>query len=95
MFVRERFENVLHVIDKTHIEHSIGLVEYGGFYVAQVKGATLDEIDEASGCAHHGLDSMAQRPYLPVDRRSTIDRRDAQAMKFFAEALEFSADLDG
>ena len=70
-------EDGLHVLEKAHAEHLIGLVEHDHLEGAQVQRAPLEVVEDAARCPHdHGY-ALAQRRELRAVGGAAVDRDDA------------------
>lgn len=64
---RHMAQYIVDVVDKTHVEHFVSLVENHGVYVAEFYDTPVDEVDEASRCGNNDLHSLAERTNLALD----------------------------
>ena len=76
-------KNLVDVIDESHIEHFIGLIENDGADVCEFHHSPLDEVDQASRSSHYHLGSLLDRLYLRFDTATAIDGDDPDSVKVF------------
>ena len=55
--VRHMVEDVVDAVDKSHIEHLVGLVEYYGMHIIQVYHAAVYQVEQSSRCGYDDLDA--------------------------------------
>ena len=67
------------IIDETHVQHAISLVEHDMFDPAKTDLATAKEVENSSGSSHNHLGSLSQLKYLLRLVHSTYDKSDSQS----------------
>src|SRR3989344_9419704 len=67
-------ENMLHVIDESHVEHPVGLVENNSAELGEVKYATFDEILQTPRRTNDHVRIAAEGRDLAVDVRASYAR---------------------
>ena len=62
--VRALLRHEHHVVEETHVEHPVGLVEHQGIERIQIQAAALQVIQDAARRAHHDVGAMLQAGHL-------------------------------
>ena len=52
LFGRNQLQNLLHVMDEAHVEHTVGFVEDEDFNRGQVQKTLLCQVEQTAGCCH-------------------------------------------
>ena len=60
-------EDVVNGIDKAHVQHLVGFVEYDGVHVVELYDASVYEVDQSAGRGHYYLHALSQGAYLALD----------------------------
>ena len=60
-------EDVVDGIDKAHVQHLVGFVEYDGVHVVELYDASVYEVDQSAGRGHYYLHALSQGSYLALD----------------------------
>ena len=87
-------EDLLHVVDKAHIQHPVGLVQHEDLQLAEVQQLLLVEVDETAGGGHQNIHAPADGVHLGGLAHAAEDHRRAQA-EVFAVSLDALLDLEG
>ena len=75
--VAHALQDALHVVDKAHVQHAVGLVEHEQLDVLQIDIALSAQVVEAAGRGDEHIDARAQRFRLVVLRHAAVDERAA------------------
>ena len=67
--------NRLDILDETHIEHLVSLVQHHIIDRREVERAATDVVQHSTGCTHNDIDTARQTTQLLADRRTAIDCR--------------------
>src|SRR6185312_7987321 len=70
LFRRELRQYLPDIVDKTHVEHPVGLVQYKVPDLAEVDISLVDEVEQPSGCRDQYTHVVPQRLHLGVLRHS-------------------------
>lgn len=71
-------EHCLDVIDETHAQHFIGLVEHQALEFGQIQRAAFQVIDHSAGCSHH-MHATPQAAQLRAIGLAAVDRQHVEA----------------
>jgi len=66
------------VVDKTHVEHAVGFVEYEEFDLAELQPVALHEVEQPTGGGDHHLDPLHDRADLAAHRHAADCQRRGQ-----------------
>ena len=66
-------EDVLDVLDETHVQHPVGLVEDHGGDLGEVQDASVDHVPDASGGSGDDVAALLQLLDLALDARPAVD----------------------
>ena len=87
-------ENLVDVVEKSHVEHLVGLVENHGVDVAERHDASFYQVDEASRGGDDHLHALAERADLALDARAAVDGEHAEVVDISGEVGEVAGDLE-
>ena len=73
MFLHDAGQDKVHVFDKSHLEHLIGLVEDHGFDVGKVEAVIPYKVDEAAGRGHEHVNAVVDLGLLDVHVKAAVD----------------------
>ena len=83
--LRHMAEDIVDRVEKSHIEHLVGLVEDHGVHTREVHYSAIDQVDKSAGGGHDDLHAGAQRAYLALDARTAVDGEHTQLRDKFRE----------
>ena len=86
-------QNLLDVVEETHVEHFVGFVKNHRMHVGQVYLAPVDEVDETSRSGHNNLRAAAQCLYLAVDAAAPVYRQYLYVFNIFGEVGQIAGYL--
>ena len=72
---RQQLQDTAYIVDKAHIQHTIGFVQHQDFYFVKTHFALLVKIEQAAGCGDQNIHALAQRGDLRVDFYPTEHHR--------------------
>ena len=78
-FSRQAAHNFFDIINKAHIQHFVGLVQYQEFDMVQTDSAAVDMVNQASRSADNNLHIVAQRTNLAFNRLAAVNRQRTHA----------------
>ncbi len=81
-------EDRLDVLGEAHLEHLVGLVEDEEAQLAQVEGALLEVVHDATGRADDDVHAATQRGELDAVALAAVDRQDLDALHVGGVLLE-------
>ena len=81
------------VIEKTHVQHAIGLVQHQGVDVLQSQGAALQVIHDAPRRSHHHMRAMLQTQGLSTQSDATTQSHHLDVAHRAGESTNFLRDL--
>ena len=73
------FEDLLHIVDKAHAQHLIGLIEHHRLKAVELEGAAAQMVLHPPGRAHHHMHPAAQLAQLHIHGLAAVDRQDMEA----------------
>ena len=88
--LRGLFKNPLDIVDKSHAQHLIGLVQYQGLQFCQLEGAAAHMVHHPAGCAHYHVHPSLQLAQLPAHIGTAInwqDMKPGQVARIFLEGF--------
>ena len=85
---RQLGEDLLHVMNKAHVEHAVGFVEDEDFHMRQVDGALVGQVEQAAGAGHQYVDAFGQGLHLRVHANAA---EDAGADEFQIAGIQLEA----
>ena len=65
--LRQQFDDAADVVDETHVEHPVSLIEDQYLNLGEIQGALLREIEQAAGGRHQNVAAAAQGADLRID----------------------------
>ena len=71
-------EDLFNVVDETHIEHAIRLVQHQHLQLVETHGVLTIEVEQAARCRHQHIDPLAQAHHLRIDLDPAEDHRGAE-----------------
>ncbi len=74
-------DDFLHIVDKAHIKHPIGLIQHQHFDGPQVNRAPLKMIHQPPRCSHHNIHPATQGPNLVFHTDAAVHRQCTQLHK--------------
>ena len=89
-----RLEYVLDVLDESHVEHPVGLVEDHHGHLGEVQDLPVDHVPDASGGAGNDVASLLELLDLALDAGPSVDG-EADVAGVLGELPEFAGDLVG
>ena len=87
-------QDLVDVLDESHVQHPVGLVEDHHVDVLQLQCAPFQVVNDPAGGSHDDVDAVLELPDLAVDLLSAIDGTDPDA-GVPADLGEVSGDLYG
>jgi hypothetical protein len=91
---RSLVENPFDVVDETHAQHLVRLVQHQRAQLAETEGAAAHVIHHATRRAHHHVHAAGQHPQLHAVVLATVDRQHVQVRQLGCIALERFGHLD-
>ncbi len=86
-------EDVVDRVDKSHVEHLVGLVEHDGIDIVEVYHPAVDEVDESARCGDDDLHAAAQGSYLALDARAAVDGQYVHVGHVFGKVGQVAGNL--
>ena len=77
---RGLLENAFYGIDETHRQHFVGFIEHQQREPAELQGAAIHVIDDASGRANHHVRTTLQGVQLRLVALAAVDRQHVKAL---------------
>ena len=71
-------DDLSHIVDKTHIEHAVGLIEDKHLDMRKVDAAALHVVEETAGSSYDDIDAAAKRAKLVVDTDTAVNGQRAK-----------------
>ncbi|VVM50971.1 hypothetical protein PS645_00748 [Pseudomonas fluorescens] len=72
-FARQAGKDLLHVMDKTHVEHAVGFVQHEYFHMGQVDAALAGEVEQTAGAGHQHVNAAGHGLNLWVHANAAED----------------------
>ena len=57
---RQQLDDLADVVDESHVEHAIGLIEHQHLHLGEIHAALLREIEQPAGSRHQDVAAAAQ-----------------------------------
>ena len=73
---RRQRADALDVVDETHIEHAVGLIQHQHLQLRQVDTAAIEVVKQTAGCGNKEVDATRQLAVLYRIRRAAIKTYD-------------------
>ena len=87
-------DDLLHVADEAHVEHTVGFVEHQDFDRIEAHEALVEQIEQAAGRGDQDIDAAGERVHLGTLADAAEHHRVAQR-QVAAVGAEILADLGG
>src|SRR5512146_446910 len=91
--LRQRVEDRLQILGKSHVEHLIGLVEHDEANLRELERPSPNVIERAPGSRDDDVHATLQRTELLLNRLPTVHRDDARAERRMAILVHRFGDL--
>ena len=72
-FFRQMADDPAHVMNKAHVQHTIGLVEDENFHMPQLDVSLTDQVVEPAWCGHQDVDALAQCFHLGILSHAAVN----------------------
>ena len=92
--LRRLLEDPFDIVDETHAQHLVGLVEHDVLERRELESALLDVVHDAAGCADHDVHAAAQAVELRRVALAAVDRHDVKAFEVRRVALKCFGNLN-
>ena len=89
------FNNPGHILEKAHIQHPVGFVQYHGLNFVQADGLAVIMVHQPPGGCHYNLGLALQLLDLSADSGAAVEHRHPDSLVIGQQAPQFVADLDG
>ncbi|GBD17754.1 hypothetical protein HRbin27_00240 [bacterium HR27] len=87
------FQDPLDIVEESHIEHLVRLVEHDGAYGIETQCSTPKVIHDTSRCSDDDIHRVPQSAQLALDRLSTVERDDP-CLEIATESVDSLRNLD-
>ena len=86
-------ENLVYVVDKSHVKHFVGFVENHGTHHFHVHCVAFDEVEQSTRCGNYDVHAAAQHFNLAFDARAAIYGQHAEVVDIFRVVGKVAGDL--
>ena len=73
MLLRNQIDHLADVLDESHVQHPIRLIEHEGFDLIESDVSLVDQVQQSSRSCDEYIDSFAQGTDLPCLLDSSVD----------------------
>ena len=92
--VGDLVQNTGHIVDKAHVQHTVGLVQHHRFHILHHHGAALHVVAETAGGRHHDLGTALQSLDLLADGLTAVEADNAHALVAHRHLTHLVGDLN-
>ena len=87
-------DHFAYVVDESHVEHAIGLIQDEKLDIVQMNEALLHEVEQSARCGYQDIHATLQSVHLWLLSHATEDHQVLQG-QFSAVGRDVLSDLDG
>ena len=91
--VGDLVQNTGHIVDKTHVQHTIRLIQHDGLHCVHLNGAALHMVAETSRRGHNNLRIALERVDLFTDGLTAVAADDFYPCQINGQIPQFVSDL--